>query len=180
MSTLYNIVSPVYADIYGDSFKDAVKRFIRLNRALAINDLIIKDQNNHMYAKIKYLENDIRNRVGINIYPTNPIMITKKDGSIVPASIIPSVAPVFPLMNPPTLVGNSGLTMSPVPVVTEDKLDLDENGNPKKKLGLEYAQFGYPGIPPQPYPLSPISTLSPFTGFVNTPNNANTLGIISS
>ena len=36
-----------------------------------ITQLIIKDQYNHMEARINYYEQDGRNKVGINMYPIN-------------------------------------------------------------------------------------------------------------
>jgi hypothetical protein len=66
---LYNILSPVAYAIDANSFKDAIKNYIILNYEMKINNLIITDQTNHMDARIKYYENDIRNRVGIDMYP---------------------------------------------------------------------------------------------------------------
>jgi hypothetical protein len=71
---IYQIVSPFTATIYGDSFKEAVKRYIKLNRNININHMIVSDQNSHMRANIRYFNQDGRNKVGINMYPVDPLV----------------------------------------------------------------------------------------------------------
>jgi hypothetical protein len=52
---IYQIVSPVVATIEGDSFKEAIKNYVKFNHNLNIRNLIIKDQSNHAYeAKLRY------------------------------------------------------------------------------------------------------------------------------
>ena len=68
---IYQVVSPFTTDIYGESYKDAIKHFVKLNRNLNISQMIIKDQTQHIEARMKYYQEDGRNKVGINMYPTN-------------------------------------------------------------------------------------------------------------
>jgi hypothetical protein len=73
---IYQIVSPIQATIQGDSFKEAVKNYVKLNHDMNIKNLIIKDQiNNAWQAKLRYYMENQRNKVGIDMYPyTNPIL----------------------------------------------------------------------------------------------------------
>ena len=66
---IYQIVFPIQSTVYGDSFKEAVKNFIKLNHSLNIRNLILKDQSNQMSATLNYYKEDGRNKVGIDMYP---------------------------------------------------------------------------------------------------------------
>jgi len=68
---IYQIVHPFTETIYGDSFKQAIKNYIKINRNLNINQMIVTDQTNHIKATMKYYKEDIRNKVGINIVPVS-------------------------------------------------------------------------------------------------------------
>ena len=107
---LYQIVSPFTADIYGDSFKEAVKNYLKMNRNINVSSMIITDQMNHMQAYMKYYQQDGRNRVGINMYPTSypflnspPVVVVKneKEEKYIPQNIVqtPVVASTFLPMN---------------------------------------------------------------------------------
>jgi len=67
---IYQIVSPVVASIQGDSFKEAIKNYVKFNHNLNITNLIIKDQSDHAYeARLRYYTQNERNKVGIDVYP---------------------------------------------------------------------------------------------------------------
>jgi hypothetical protein len=81
---IYQIVSPVIQTINGDSLKDAIKNFVKVNDAYRVNKIIVTDQQNAYYnATINYYKNKynknkakidiIRNidNVGWNVYPKN-------------------------------------------------------------------------------------------------------------
>jgi hypothetical protein len=68
---IYQIISPMAYSLNADSFKEAIKNYINFNREMNITQLIIKDQYNHMEARINYYKHDGRNKVGINMYPIN-------------------------------------------------------------------------------------------------------------
>ena len=53
---IFNIVSPIVATIDGDSVKDAVKNFIKINHNLNITEMIIKDQSRNIQAKINKIK----------------------------------------------------------------------------------------------------------------------------
>tara|TARA_B110000977_G_C11072411_1_gene489964 strand:+ start:2470 stop:2670 length:201 start_codon:yes stop_codon:yes gene_type:complete len=58
-------------EIDGDSYKDAIKNFIKLNYAMNLNKIIIHDRHQDAYhqAKFNYYQKDNKNKVGIDIYP---------------------------------------------------------------------------------------------------------------
>lgn len=79
MNTQFQILHPFVYDIYGDSFKEAVKNFVKLNHNMNIQDIIIRDQaNTQKYrAEVKYYTEEGKNRAGITMYPTNNFMINQ-------------------------------------------------------------------------------------------------------
>jgi len=66
---LFQIVQPFVANIYGDSFKEAIKNYIKINHNINIRNLIIKDQQNHYEARLRYYIENNKNKVGIDVYP---------------------------------------------------------------------------------------------------------------
>ena len=100
---IYQIVSPVVATIEGDSFKEAIKNYVKFNHNLNIRNLIVKDQADHAYeAKLRYYMQNHKNKVGIDVYPYtniaafNPIM-----GSVMSPIINPVMSPIInPIMSP--------------------------------------------------------------------------------
>ena len=114
---LFQIVSPVVATIDGDTVKDAVKNFIKLNYQLNLAELIIKDQNMHMNARINYYQEDGRNKVGINVFPRDPLLpIPIVSNTFNP--LAPAVSPVITNFEPlSTLAALSGPSMmQPLPI----------------------------------------------------------------
>ena len=57
---IFQIVFPFESTIYGDSFKDAIKSYIKLNHNLNISKMIIKDQTKQVQANINYYKEDGR------------------------------------------------------------------------------------------------------------------------
>ena len=43
---IYQIVSPIVQTINGDSLKDAIKNFVKINDMYSLNKLIVTDQQN--------------------------------------------------------------------------------------------------------------------------------------
>ena len=96
---IFNVVSPIVATIDGDSLKDAIKNFIKINHNLNITEMIIRDQTNNIQAKIKYYKEDGRNKVGINMFPVGlnyPIPIVTND-TFIPQSVIQPPTNLWPL-----------------------------------------------------------------------------------
>ena len=71
----FNIIHPFVKVINGDSISEAIKTYVKFNYDINVTNLIIQDQEKYFNTKIKYYMHDGRNKVGIDIYPTNPLLI---------------------------------------------------------------------------------------------------------
>lgn len=138
---IYQVLSPVVMTVEADSFKEAVKNFVKLNHSLNINKIIIKDQNEHREAALEYFRQDGRNKVGINVYPASQSVIASLPAVSVSAPSLVIPAPVIPVANVSTnsgpLVGPGldigptiGKVLSPVsPVISADVIVTSQNSN---------------------------------------------------
>ena len=97
---IFNIVSPVTATIDGDSFKDAIKNFVKLNHDLKLSQMIITDQTRNIKANLNYYREDGRNKVGINMFPVGfdyPLPLILNNSYIPPRVIDTSIIPLSPI-----------------------------------------------------------------------------------
>lgn len=108
MSIQYKIISPVKVDIMGESVTDALKKFVKMNRNLAINNLILQDEGKRMYARIRYFQNERNNKVGIDVYPTYPVTIPERE--------------TINLNVPLSFQGSSGLNMNTYPMMVDGEI----------------------------------------------------------
>lgn len=154
---IYQIVSPVVQTINGDSLKDAIKNFVKINDMYSLNKLIVTDQQNAYYnANINYYKNNNKNKVKIDIqkkYNTDNVGWT-----------------VYPQNEPNFLVSASANYMTPTmsinPIVTAPGQISANNKGPV--LFPTYNTYSkYP-----PYPLS-ANTLPLVSGSIinNTPTS---------
>jgi hypothetical protein len=98
---IFQVVYPFETNIYGDSYKEAIKNFIKLNRDLNITRMIIKDKSRQIEANFDYYTYDGRNKVGINMFPVSlqhPIPIVTDNNYIPPRVINP--LPLSPDLSP--------------------------------------------------------------------------------
>ncbi len=65
----FRIVYPVAAPVDGKDFKEAVKNYIKLNRFMNIEQLILTDQYNHMRANVRYLNDSGKRKASIQLSP---------------------------------------------------------------------------------------------------------------
>jgi len=108
---IFQVIAPFETTIYGDSFKDAVKNFIKINHNLNITQMIIKDQQRNIKDQIEYYKQDGRNKVGINMFPINsPFSIPIASDTYIPRTVVESV------FSPVGLVGPMS-PLSPVPFI---------------------------------------------------------------
>ena len=133
---IYQVVYPIATSIYGDTFKEAIKNYIKLNHNLNINQMVVTDQTNHMQANIKYYQQDGRNRVGINMFPVpntwpSMMIVNNNNDTYIPQNII---------QTPP--IAAAMVTSSPFLPIQSRVIDS-----------------GY-------FPLSPMSPMSPFIPLV--------------
>ncbi len=69
----YRIVHPVAMPIDANDFRDAVKKFIKLNHFMNIEQIILSDQYNHMKANVKYYDDNNRRKASIQLIPIDTI-----------------------------------------------------------------------------------------------------------
>ena len=101
---IYNIVSPFSLSINAESYKEAVKNFIKINHTLNINRLIIKNKNEYMKAKIDYYTKLGRNKFGVKLMPYNNVHVYPTSNVISPLSLTsPIPTSTLPLIPSPTL-----------------------------------------------------------------------------
>ena len=103
----FQIVHPFYNVIEGDSFKEAIKNYVKFNDNLRINNLIIRDmQNNRHNINIRrYFENN-KSKVGIDVYPYTGIdpaqnIFLPSNAVVSPVNVVQPVnivSPVSPLL----------------------------------------------------------------------------------
>lgn len=67
---IFQVVHPVAMTIDGDSFKDAVKNFVKLNYDLNLASIILTDQARYMKANLNYFSDANKDKVGIKLIPT--------------------------------------------------------------------------------------------------------------
>ena len=69
---MFNVVYPFFMEIDGDSYKEAIKNFVKINYTMNLHKIIVRDRyNNYHQAKFNYYkdEGNKKNKVGIDIYP---------------------------------------------------------------------------------------------------------------
>lgn len=108
---IFQVLSPIVTSINGDSLKEAIKNFAKVNYAYQFNNLLLADQINNRYqANINYYSVNNKNKIGIAInrasdnvgltaYPKNslqPILKENSNGSMteigygIPLSLSPT------------------------------------------------------------------------------------------
>jgi hypothetical protein len=114
---IYHVLSPqIYYGqvINGNSFKEAMKNFVKLHHGINLTQLIMTDQQRHMEATLEYYQKDGRNKVGINYYPASPTVISGLPlGGLVPGVGITSpMGVISPVISSPVIT-SSGPIVGP-------------------------------------------------------------------
>ena len=96
----FQIVHPFYNVIEGNSFKEAIKNYIKFNDNLNLNNLIIRDMENNRHKVMlrRYFENN-KAKVGIDVYPysnLNPL----ENVFLPPNAVVQPVRPAVVLGGP--------------------------------------------------------------------------------
>lgn len=68
----FSVVYPYPSIIDADSFKEAIKEYVKINRNININQMIITDKMSHVNADLNYYRRNNVDKVGINMYPISP------------------------------------------------------------------------------------------------------------
>jgi len=69
---LYTFLQPVQYVMNADTVNEAIKNYVKFHRFHNISQIMLKDHEKMYKANLKYFKHDGRNKVGINVYPTNP------------------------------------------------------------------------------------------------------------
>jgi len=64
---IFQILSPIVTSIEGDSLKEAIKNFVKVNHAYQFRNFVLADQVNKYNANINYYRQNNKNKIGINI-----------------------------------------------------------------------------------------------------------------
>lgn len=94
----FQIIYPFTMPIMGDNVKDAIKNFAKFNRDMNISRMIIKDQTQHWDARINYYTNDIRNKVGINMFPISDGALPIASDVFIPQQIAEFSVPKYDIV----------------------------------------------------------------------------------
>lgn len=130
----FQVISPVFMQVDGSNFNEAIKNFTKLHHNLAINQLILNDQlsNLNMYANIRYYNLNGRSKASISMVPTTASTIVAAQSLLPPTingftSTLPStstanasILPIHPagIVNPMGAIAN----IKPVyPIGTDGK-----------------------------------------------------------
>ena len=73
---IFQVLSPIVASIVGDSLKEAIKNFVKVNYANQFRNFVIADQVHKYNANINYYKQNNKSKIGINITPTNTNELT--------------------------------------------------------------------------------------------------------
>jgi len=63
----YQVISPFYTQIEGDTLAEAIKMFVKVNYNNQIRNMIIADQSNRYNASINYYSKNNKNKIGIEV-----------------------------------------------------------------------------------------------------------------
>jgi hypothetical protein len=156
---IYQIVSPVVQTINGDSLKEAIKNFVKVNDMYSLNKLIVTDQQNAFYnANINYYKNNNKNKVKIDIQKNNTdnvgwTVYPQNEPNYLVSPVIGINSGISPVIT--TISNNSGIN----PIVTAPgKISANNNGAVLFPTYNTYSKY-------PPYPLS-TSTLPLVSGAV--------------
>lgn len=126
---LFQIVQPIVTDIYGDSFKEAIKNYVKLNYNANITNMVIKDQNNHYQTRLRYYQENNKNKVGIDVYPyTNMSYPIIQPGPFIQSPSGPfTQLPLGPFIQSPPIITTQPIIQpgpiiqSPIPITIVSK-----------------------------------------------------------
>ena len=62
----FQVISPIFMQINGDSFTDAMKNFIKVNHHLQLENFIITDQIQNMMVNAKYFRQNGRHKTHLH------------------------------------------------------------------------------------------------------------------
>jgi len=101
---IFNILHPIIATIDADSYKQAIKNYIKINHDMYIDRMVIQERNKYYNAMLNYYAKNGQRKVGIDMYPISNIQATllknklnntNTNTVIAPMYSIPSMIPII-------------------------------------------------------------------------------------
>jgi hypothetical protein len=88
----FSVVYPYPSMIDADSFKEAIKQYVKINHNMSIHQMILNDRLNHVNADLNYYRQNNVDKVGINMYPISPNYLIPPNfyGPVQVQSLIPN------------------------------------------------------------------------------------------
>jgi len=126
----YQVISPFYTQIEGDTLAEAIKMFVKVNYNNQIRNMIIADQSNRYNASINYYSKNNKNKIGIEVnkdtgyvgnkdtsytvYPNNNVLqpIYKENDNGTTSEIVSMGLPLN--LSPVNLQPNNSIKVSPI------------------------------------------------------------------
>jgi hypothetical protein len=78
----YQVISPFYTQIEGDTLAEAIKMFVKVNYNNQIRNMIIADQSNRYNASINYYSKNNKNKIGIEVNKDTGYVVNKDIGYV--------------------------------------------------------------------------------------------------
>lgn len=116
----YRIVYPVAMPIDASTFGDAVKKFVKLNHYMNIEQLILTDQYKHMKANVRYYDVDRHRKASIQLYPMDATAVASIPSMVGFSSSDPKAPyPAGYAVGPSSLGGPAGIIGPAGPLMVE-------------------------------------------------------------
>ena len=78
----YRVVYPVAMPIDANDFREAVKKFVKLNHFMNIEQIILTDQYNHMKANVSYYKKHNHRKASIQLFPMDAAAVAAFPGVV--------------------------------------------------------------------------------------------------
>lgn len=162
MLTTFNVLSPFAYTIDAESFADAAKRFVSLQRRLDITKLILADRFKTMKADIAYTQRNGEWVAGINLsptvypsYPGYPAVVTTNPNTPYPVGVASTMLSPLGLpdpLRPSALVKTTSQGQQVFPVTQNNIGVAGVNATPVTTIGVNPLGLGYtPTLAHGPY-----------------------------
>ncbi len=113
----YRIIHPVAMPIDANDFRDAVKKYIKLNHFMNIEQIILSDQYKHMKANVRYYNDNNHRKASVQLVPIDAGAVSSIIGFSSTDPKAPYPAPAGFVMGPSRIGGPAGILAPAVPMV---------------------------------------------------------------
>ncbi len=158
----YRIVYPVAMPIDANDFREAVKKFIKLNHFMNIEQIVLTDQYNHMKANVKYYDADRRRKASIQLLPMDAAAVATFPGIVGFSSNNPKAPYPNPglsfAVGPSSIGGPAGIISPAGPLMVERPAMIGSPMMGGPMMGSP--MMGGPGVAGVIYGARPVNTSS--------------------